>query len=43
MRLLVESFKRLYLSGKIDEATILARLEAGKITEQEYNYIVNEE
>ena len=40
--ILVESMKRLYQSGKIIKANVKARVKSGKITEDEYEYIVGE-
>lgn len=40
MRTLVESLRRLYLSGKLTLEQIQARLEKGTITQEEYEYIV---
>lgn len=40
MRLLVESMRRLYLSGRLSLNEIKARIAAGKITSAEYDYIV---
>ena len=40
--ILVESMKRLYQSRKITKANVSARVESGKITEDEYEYIVGE-
>ena len=40
--ILVESMKRLYKSGKITKANVKVRVESGKITEDEYEYIVGE-
>ena len=40
--ILVESMKRLYQSGKITKANVKVRVESGKITEDEYEYIVGE-
>ena len=42
MRILVESFKRLYESKRITKAEIQARVESGRITEDEYEYITGE-
>ena len=41
-RILVESMKRLYQSGKITKANVKARVKSGKITEDEYEYIIGE-
>ena len=40
--ILVESMKRRYKSGKITKANVKVRVESGKITEDEYEYIVGE-
>ena len=40
MRTLVESLKRLYENNKLTKEQILQRVESGKITIEEYNYIV---
>ena len=40
--ILVESMKRLYQGGKITKEKITARVKSGKITEDEYEYIVGE-
>lgn len=42
MRILVESLKRLYNSGKISKKDVKARVVSGKITEDEYEYIAGE-
>ena len=42
MRILVESLKRLYKSGKIIKENVKVRVKFGKITEDEYEYIVGE-
>ena len=42
MRILVESLKRLYNSGKVSKKDIKDRVVSGKITEDEYEYIVGE-
>ena len=42
MRILVESLKRLYNSGKITKNDIKDRVAGGKIIEDEYEYIVGE-
>lgn len=39
MRLLVESLKRLYQSGKLDEEKVMSMVSEGKITEEEMEYI----
>ena len=40
MRTLVDSLKRLYENNRITKEQILQRAESGKITIEEYNYIV---
>ena len=40
--ILVESMKRLYQSYKITKENISARVKSGKITKDEYEYIVGE-
>ena len=40
MSLFVESLKRLYDNGKVDEKKLLNLFENGKITEIELNYIL---
>ena len=40
MRTLVESLKRLYESNRITKEQLLLRVESGKITIEEYNYII---
>lgn len=42
MRILVESFKRLYESKRITKEEMQARVESGRITEDEYEYITEE-
>ena len=42
MRILVESLKRLYESGRVTKENVSARVKSGKITEDEYEYIVGE-
>ena len=42
MRAIAESIKRLYQSGKIDKATLQARVEKGTITKEEYKEICGE-
>lgn len=42
MRILVESLKRLFNSGKITKDDVKDRVAGGKITEDEYEYIVGE-
>lgn len=43
MDLILESFKRLYKSGQINDATLLMMLEKGTITEKDLDYIRKEE
>ena len=40
MRTLVESLKRLYEDSRLTKEQLLQRVESGKITIKEYNYIV---
>ena len=40
--ILVESMKRLYQCGKITKENVSARVKSGKITADEYEYIVGE-
>ena len=40
MRVLVQSMRRLYLSGRLSLGEIKTRLASGKITSVEYDYIV---
>ena len=40
--ILVESMKRLYKSGKITKANVSTRVKSGKITADDYEYIVGE-
>ena len=40
MRTLVESLKRLYENNRLTKEQLLQRVESGKITIEEYNYIV---
>ena len=42
MRILVESLKRLYESDRVTKENVSARVKSGKITEDEYEYIVGE-
>ena len=37
----VESMRRLYMDGKVDEKKVCELFECGKITEEEKNYILN--
>ena len=39
----VESLKRLYAAKKIDDGKLRAFIISGRITQQEYNYIVKRE
>lgn len=41
MNQFVESMKRLYDSGKVDENKIISLFNNGKITEEEKSYILN--
>ena len=41
MSTLVESLKRLYAQGKVTKEQLDVRLVDGKITQEEYDYIVN--
>ena len=43
MKIMVESFKRLYEAGKLTKAQIEERAVSGKITDEEYTYITGEE
>lgn len=43
MDLIIESFKRLYNSGQINDATLLTMLKHGTITEKDKNYITGKE
>ena len=40
MRALVESLRRLYKSGRINREKVDELFKNGKITEEEYNYIL---
>ena len=40
--ILVESMKRLYQDGKITKENVSARVKSGKITVDDYEYIVGE-
>ena len=42
MRILVESLKRLYNSGKVLKKDIEIRVVSGRITKDEYEYITKE-
>lgn len=42
MDLILESFKRLYQSGQINQTTLLMMLEKGTITEKDLDYIRKE-
>ncbi len=42
MRTVVESFKRLYNSGKLTREQIEERVDSGKINAEEYEYITGE-
>lgn len=43
MRILVESLKRLFFSGKIDTIRLDEMVASGKITGEERDYIIKEE
>lgn len=43
MDLIIESFRRLYQSGQINETTLLVMFENGTITESDLDYIRKEE
>ena len=43
MRILVESLKRLYESGRVTKEQLNKRVEKGIISHQEYDYIVGEQ
>ncbi len=43
MRILVESLKRLYESGRVTKEQLDKRAEKGIISQQEYDYIVGEQ
>ena len=43
MGLIIESFRRLYQSGQVNEATLLIMLEKGTITESDKEYIMRKE
>ena len=40
--ILAESMKRIYQDGKITKENVSARVKSGKITEDEYEYVVGE-
>ena len=42
MRILVESLKRLYESGRVTKDELLHRVASGKISEEEYQYITSQ-
>jgi len=42
VRTVVESFKRLYNSGKLTREQIEERVDSGKISAEEYEYITGE-
>ena len=42
MRILVESFKRLYESGRVTKNEMQTRTKSVRITEEEYEYITGE-
>lgn len=43
MRILIESLKRLYESGRATKEELLNRVANGKITQEEYEYITSQE
>ena len=43
MDLIIESFKRLYQSGQINETTLLMMIEKGTITERDKEYIMRKD
>lgn len=43
MRILVESLKRLYEDGRVTKEQIAERVISGKVSEEEYKYIMKEE
>lgn len=42
MRILVESFRRLYEKGRITIEALQERVNDGKITQKEFDYIIGE-
>ena len=42
MRILVESLKRLYESGRVINEELLDRVASGKISQEEYEYITSQ-
>ena len=42
MKMMVESCKRLYVSGKLTKEQISERKDSGKISAEEYEYITGE-
>ena len=42
MRILVESLKRLYESGRVTKEELLDRVASGKISQEEYEYITSQ-
>lgn len=42
MRTVVESFKRLYNSGKLTREQVKERVDSGKISAEEYEYITGD-
>ena len=42
MRILVESLKRLYKSGRVTKEELLDRVASGKISQEEYEYIASQ-
>lgn len=43
MRILAESIKRLYVSGKLTKAQVAERVRKGSVSAEEYAYITGEE
>ena len=43
MRILIESLKRLYESGRVTKDQLSKRVEKGIISQQDYDYIVGEQ
>ena len=42
MRMIAESIKRLYVSGKLTKAQVAERVQKGSISAEEYKYITGE-
>ena len=42
MRILVESLKRLYESGRVTKEELLDRVASDKISQEEYEYIISQ-